>query len=235
MQHVPLHHRRSGGNRQTVRSGHAATTFSLSTARCPRKPSDAGDRHTGVRRASIGDAGANRRFQRFPTRCVGRVSRLETHASAQSERAGSLCGSQRIVGSVHGCGHTQRRDVLGDTKMKFTRGARGMLGLTLFSALLFGQGSLDPAKLLQPPTDSWPTYNGDYSGRRYSTLSKINASNIHSLTLAWVYRASAGAPGGGFGGFGGVTIKGTPLVVNGILYVTAPDHVWAVDARSGRE
>ena len=29
---------------------------------------------------------------------------------------------------------------------------------------------LDPAKLLKPGTDSWPTYNGDYSGRRFSTL-----------------------------------------------------------------
>src|SRR6476660_1682334 len=56
----------------------------------------------------------------------------------------------------------------------------------LLGGFLFGQGSLDPAKLLQPPTDSWPTYNGDYSGRRYSTLTKINAGNINSLTLAWV-------------------------------------------------
>ena len=32
---------------------------------------------------------------------------------------------------------------------------------------------LDPARLLKPGTDSWPTYNGDYSGRRFSTLNKI--------------------------------------------------------------
>ena len=30
---------------------------------------------------------------------------------------------------------------------------------------------LDPAALLKPPTDTWPTYNGDYSGRRFSTTS----------------------------------------------------------------
>ena len=52
---------------------------------------------------------------------------------------------------------------------------------------LFAQ-ALDPSKLTQPPTDSWPTYNGDYSGRRYSTLSKINDSNITSLSLAWISR-----------------------------------------------
>ena len=49
---------------------------------------------------------------------------------------------------------------------------------------------LDPAKLLQPPTDTWPTYNGDYSGRRFSPLKKINASSVKAMTLAWVYRSN---------------------------------------------
>jgi alcohol dehydrogenase (cytochrome c) len=76
------------------------------------------------------------------------------------------------------------------------------------------------------PTDAWPTYNGDYSGRRFSTLTKINADTVKHLSLAWNYRL--GVPGAG-------PIKGSPLMVNGILYVTGPDHVWAVDARTGRE
>ena len=67
----------------------------------------------------------------------------------------------------------------------------------LIAVSLYGQGALNPAKLLQPPTDSWPTYHGDYSGRRYSTLSKINAANINSLSLAWVYRVNTGQGGGG--------------------------------------
>src|SRR4029078_12117337 len=71
-------------------------------------------------------------------------------------------------------------------------------------------------------------FNGDYSGRRYSTLSKINASNINSLSLAWVYRINSG------GSFGGA-IKATPVVVDGVMYFTTPDNAWAVDARSGRE
>ncbi|MGC0772274.1 MAG: acido-empty-quinoprotein group A [Candidatus Acidiferrum sp.] len=81
---------------------------------------------------------------------------------------------------------------------------------------------LDTATLLRPPTDTWPTYNGDYSGARYSTLDQINAGNVNSLTLAWIFRThSAG-------------IKSTPLEVNGVLYFTVPDNVWAVDARFGR-
>ena len=106
------------------------------------------------------------------------------------------------------------------------------LAAMLLACALHAQGSLDPASIARPSPDSWPTYNGDYSGRRYSTLSKINSSNINALTLAWVYRATAGGPGG-FGG--NITIKATPLLVNGVLYFTAPDHVWAVDAISGRE
>jgi alcohol dehydrogenase (cytochrome c) len=96
-----------------------------------------------------------------------------------------------------------------------------------------GQTGLDPAKLLKPGTDSWPSYNGDYSGRRFSPLAKINDRNITSLSLGWVYRLNSGLPPGAGGG--GMTLKGTPLMIDGVLYLTAPDHVWAVDARTGRE
>ena len=100
---------------------------------------------------------------------------------------------------------------------------------TAFTAVLFGQGSLDPAKLLSPPTDTWATYSGDYTGRRFSPLKRINSSNVNNLSLAWVYRANPGPT------TGGATIKATPLELNGVLYFTIPDHVWAIDARSGRE
>ena len=106
--------------------------------------------------------------------------------------------------------------------------------LVIFVALLpegFGQG-LDPQKLLQPLTDTWPTYNGDYSGRRYSTLAEINSSNVQSLGLAWMYRVSGVDR---LRGVGSPVIKSTPLLVDGVLYFTVPDHVYAVDARTGRE
>src|SRR5258705_9879735 len=100
--------------------------------------------------------------------------------------------------------------------------------VTFFAAIGFSQGALNPAKLLSPSADSWATYNGDYSGRRYSGLAKINADNIDSLSLAWVFRA---VPGGNLN----ATIKSTPLVINGVMYFTIPDHVWAIDARTGRQ
>src|SRR5262250_698324 len=82
---------------------------------------------------------------------------------------------------------------------------------------------LDSQALLRPPTDTWPTYNGDYSGRRYSTLDQINSGNVHSLGLAWAFPTN------------GREIKSTPLVVNGIMYFTTPDNVWAIDARFGHQ
>ena len=68
--------------------------------------------------------------------------------------------------------------------------------LSVSSIVLVGQSQrLDPELLTKPPTDAWPTYNGDYSGRRYSTLDQINASNVKNLTLAWVYRANTSPTG----------------------------------------
>ena len=108
------------------------------------------------------------------------------------------------------------------------------LGVTVMTAVLLAaaQAPLDPAKLLKPGTDSWPTYNGDYSGRRFSTLTKVNANNVGGLSLAWMYRLNTG--GGPVVG-SSTTIKSTPLQINGVLYFSTPDHVWAVDARTGRE
>jgi len=70
--------------------------------------------------------------------------------------------------------------------------------------------------------ETWPTYNGDYSGRRYSSLTQINKDNVKSLKLAWAYQTHD------------AMLKSTPLQVGGILYFTVPDHVWAVDARTGQ-
>src|SRR3954470_18064810 len=134
--------------------------------------------------------------------------------------------------------------------------------LLLIASLLLphsavGSQGMDPALLTRPPTDAWPTYAGDYTQRRYSTLTQIDTTNVRHLTLAWVRRLTAGAAGGDGGFFGPpqastitggvaedpVTIPGSTsgsprlsgsiLQVNGILYVTSPDNAWAIDALDG--
>ena len=82
--------------------------------------------------------------------------------------------------------------------------------------------NLEPAQLLHPSTDSWPTYHGDYTGRRHSTLTQIGPENVQNLGLAWAFQTDQPA-----------AIKSSPLLVDGILYFTVPDNIWAVDARSG--
>ena len=82
----------------------------------------------------------------------------------------------------------------------------------------------DPAMLLKPPVDSWPTYHGDYTGQRHSKLSTITPANVHQLALAWAFQTNQTQQ-----------IKATPIVVNGMMYITTPDNVWAVDVRTARQ
>jgi alcohol dehydrogenase (cytochrome c) len=105
-----------------------------------------------------------------------------------------------------------------------------LLPIVSVSAADLSRG-LDPSAIVHPTLDSWPTYNGDYSGRRFSSLTKINDRNVKSLSLAWMYQLSNSDPGDPLGG----RISATPLVVNGIMYFTVPDKVWAIDARNGRQ
>jgi alcohol dehydrogenase (cytochrome c) len=139
-----------------------------------------------------------------------------------------------------------------------------LAALLLLPALLIAQSrGLDPASLLRPSTDSWPTYSGDLTGRRYSGLKQINKSNVKNLSLAWVARGftegtgASGRSGQGSGGRGGPgggaaypfivsglgsgeynsggppSFRGSIVMVDGVLYPTSPDNVWAVDARDG--
>jgi acido-empty-quinoprotein group A len=79
---------------------------------------------------------------------------------------------------------------------------------------------------------SWPTFNGDYSGQRYSTLRQINPANVAQLQPQWKYQiTSVGAQRGD----PVPVIKCTPLLVNGVLYLTIPDHLWALDPATGKE
>ena len=51
-----------------------------------------------------------------------------------------------------------------------------------------------PAAILKPLADEWPTYSGDYTGRRFSALTQINQTTVKSLSLAWVARLTRGRP-----------------------------------------
>jgi alcohol dehydrogenase (cytochrome c) len=97
-----------------------------------------------------------------------------------------------------------------------------VMSLSLSGPLL-AQG-LNPATILNPPPDSWPSYHGDYTGKRHSALTQITPDNVQQMGLAWAFQTGQSD-----------ALKSSPLLVDGVLYFTVPDNVWAVDARSGHE
>jgi alcohol dehydrogenase (cytochrome c) len=93
----------------------------------------------------------------------------------------------------------------------------------LFSLQVQAQ-NVDAAMLLHPPADSWPGYHGDYSGRRHSKLTQITPQNV-----------SQSKPGLGLSDEPAGRDQIHSALVDGVLYFTVPDNVWAVDARSGHK
>jgi alcohol dehydrogenase (cytochrome c) len=90
-------------------------------------------------------------------------------------------------------------------------------------APLWAQG-VDHSMLLNPPVNSWPSYHGAYDGQRHSKLEQITPQNVGKLALAWAFQTNQN-----------IQIKSSPLLVDGVLYFTVLDNVWAVDALSGQQ
>ncbi len=99
----------------------------------------------------------------------------------------------------------------------------GML-FALHAAAQPRDGGYAPDLLLAPPDSDWPTYHGDYSGQRHSALDQITPDNVHTLGLAWTFQTNQSQ-----------TVKASPIVADGVMYLTTPDNLWAIDARTGRE
>jgi PQQ-dependent dehydrogenase (methanol/ethanol family) len=78
-------------------------------------------------------------------------------------------------------------------------------------------------EILHPKPGEWPTYNGNVNGNRHSPLDRINRQNVKKLALQWVYSMPY---------FG---LETTPLVADGVMYITGPNQVYALDPRNGEE
>src|SRR6202167_6223823 len=118
---------------------------------------------------------------------------------------------------------------------EFTPAALSVFILFCFSAA--GQQAAQPGQapvvvdlnvsaedlLTQPPAANWTSYNGDYTGRRYSALHQITTANVARLRAAWIFHSSNSE-----------RLEATPVVVRGVMYVTSANDAWALDARTGR-
>ena len=83
---------------------------------------------------------------------------------------------------------------------------------------------VQPSELLSAPVSAnWLSYNGDYSGRRYSALREINTSNVAQLRAEWVFHAPNSD-----------RLEVTPVVVDGIMFLTSANDAYALDARTGQ-
>ena len=70
--------------------------------------------------------------------------------------------------------------------------------------------------------EDWPSYNGDYTGRRFSGLTQITPENVKTLRAHWVFHSTS--PG---------ILEATPVVVNGVMYLTASNDAYALNANNG--
>jgi PQQ-dependent dehydrogenase (methanol/ethanol family) len=99
-------------------------------------------------------------------------------------------------------------------------------------------GGVDFARILNPRPEDWITYNGNVSGNRYSPLKQVNTTNVSKLALRWTYSIPLWQQflpdtpyyHENMRYFGLETV---PIVADGIMYVTGPNQVHALDARSG--
>jgi alcohol dehydrogenase (cytochrome c) len=70
----------------------------------------------------------------------------------------------------------------------------------------------------------WPGYHGDPGGNRYTRLTQVDRSNVATLAPAWIFPMQNIS-----------MIENTPVVVDGIMYVSSANECWALDAGSGRQ
>src|SRR6267143_3515812 len=75
----------------------------------------------------------------------------------------------------------------------------------------------------QPVGANWLSYNGDYTGRRFSSLVEITPKNVEQLRAQWVFHAPNSN-----------SLEVTPVVYDGLMFVTSANDAYALDAQTGR-
>ena len=79
-------------------------------------------------------------------------------------------------------------------------------------------------KTIAPKVD-WTHYDGSLTGNRYSSLELINPSNVQRVGAAWVFPIASNPR----------ALQSTPVVQDGIMYVTGWNEIYALDATTGRQ
>jgi alcohol dehydrogenase (cytochrome c) len=93
-----------------------------------------------------------------------------------------------------------------------------------FLIVASARGQVTYQDLLHPQPQSWLTYSGDYTGKRHSALKQIHTGNVAELAAQWIFAVPSAS-----------RLLVTPIVSDGVMYVTDRNFVFALDARTGRE
>lgn len=99
---------------------------------------------------------------------------------------------------------------------------RTAIVLTCCAASLSAQVS--DLELREANASNWLHYNGAYDSRRHSALNQVNTTTVNALVPKWVFHVPAATH-----------LETVPIVVDGVMYVTQPNEVYAIDARTGRQ
>ena len=75
--------------------------------------------------------------------------------------------------------------------------------------------------LKQPAGKDWPAVAGGWDNSRFSTLKQIDTTNVKSLGGAWVHK------------FDGESSRASPVIADGMMFITAGAHVYAIDPATG--
>jgi alcohol dehydrogenase (cytochrome c) len=107
-------------------------------------------------------------------------------------------------------------------RIEFMTHLRALALLSMLPAGLSAQVTFDRLLHADKEPQNWLTYSGSYASNRHSSLSQINTGNAKNLELKWIFQVQ------------NTPFETTPLVVNGIMYLTQPPNdVVALDAKTG--
>jgi alcohol dehydrogenase (cytochrome c) len=139
---------------------------------------------------------------------------IVSHAAAQIQTAAAPAAVRRAVQTADG--KTIEGQVMSE----------GMQELDLRTddkkLHLLRKATGDKYRAVTSQTD-WPSYNGDVSGNRYTKMTQITRANVARLAPKWMFPLA-----------GVTTIENTPVVVEGVMYVSSANECWALDAGSGK-
>jgi alcohol dehydrogenase (cytochrome c) len=95
--------------------------------------------------------------------------------------------------------------------------------LALLPLTIAGLAQITFEDLRKADPRNWLSYSGSFHAQRHSLLKQVHTGNVGDLVAAWVYHVP-----------GASRLESVPVVVDGVMYVSQPNEVYALDGRSGR-